>query len=441
MKKVLLLLLIFTVQFSFFKSMAQAPQAISYQAVASNIAGNPIVNHPISLRFSIHNATIGGNVVYQETQNTNTNSFGSFTVNIGKGVVVSGNFSTVDWGGGSKYLQVELDPAGGVAYVNMGTEQMLSVPYALNAGNVNWTKTSNDISNLNSGNVGIGTTSPSQKLDVNGNIATNTLFGKGTLIMSGISNDPILAKPGIVKLTAAPGNQYPGGDVTINGGGSSLFYGHIDGGAKISLKGWNYDGNSNISLNIGGGIGGVGSTSNFLYINDVNGTHLMTVADIGKVGIGTETPTEKLHVNGNGLFSGTVTASCGLLLCSDIRYKKTITPLKGSLEKVCLLNGVNYFFRKDEFPEKNFHDDKQIGVIAQELEKIYPELVHTDEQGYKSVDYAKLTPVLVEAIKELSAQNDKLKTDVDKLNAENSSFKTDIRHIKEQLGMDVKASK
>lgn len=64
------------------------------------------------------------------------------------------------------------------------------------------------------------------------------------------------------------------------------------------------------------------------------------------------------------------------------------------------LNGVTYHWRTDEFPQKNFTDSLQIGVIAQEVEKIYPHLVFTDTDGYKSVDYSKLTPILLEAIKE-----------------------------------------
>ena len=73
------------------------------------------------------------------------------------------------------------------------------------------------------------------------------------------------------------------------------------------------------------------------------------------------------------------------------------------------LQGVNYFWKTKEFPDKQFTDTKQIGFIAQEIEKIYPEVVMTDKDGYKSVDYSRLTPVLVEAIKELKKENDRLK--------------------------------
>ena len=65
-----------------------------------------------------------------------------------------------------------------------------------------------------------------------------------------------------------------------------------------------------------------------------------------------------------------------------------------------MLHGVNDKWKTQEYPEKHFTNGKQIGFIAQDLEKIYPELVSTDKEGYKSVDYSRLTPVLVEAVKE-----------------------------------------
>jgi hypothetical protein len=114
---------------------------------------------------------------------------------------------------------------------------------------------------------------------------------------------------------------------------------------------------------------------------------------------------------GNASFFGSVSASCGTLICSDIRYKKDIAPLQNSLSKIMLLNPVSYYFKKDEFKNKNFTDNKQVGLIAQELENIYPELVQTDAQGYKSIDYAKLTPILADAIKELKTQNNALVED------------------------------
>ncbi len=94
---------------------------------------------------------------------------------------------------------------------------------------------------------------------------------------------------------------------------------------------------------------------------------------------------------------------------SDVRFKKDIRPLENALENILKLRGVNYKWKVDEFPGKGFTEDGQIGFIAQELEEVYPGLVHTDSEGFKSVSYEKLTAVLVEAIKELKAENDQTK--------------------------------
>ena len=68
------------------------------------------------------------------------------------------------------------------------------------------------------------------------------------------------------------------------------------------------------------------------------------------------------------------------------------------------LRGVSYDWRHDEFPDMDFKDGKDLGVIAQEIEEVIPEVVNTDEEGYKSVQYSHLVPVLIEAIKELKQE-------------------------------------
>ena len=98
--------------------------------------------------------------------------------------------------------------------------------------------------------------------------------------------------------------------------------------------------------------------------------------------------------------AGNICATGSIGGCSDIRYKKDITPITNALSNVMQLRGVNYFLKTKEFPEKQFTNTRQIGIIAQEIEKIYPEVVLTDKDGYKSVDYSRLTPILLEAIKE-----------------------------------------
>ena len=108
---------------------------------------------------------------------------------------------------------------------------------------------------------------------------------------------------------------------------------------------------------------------------------------------------------------------------SDISFKRDIKPLEGSLEKVTSLKGVSFAWRTDQYPEKGFRDGRQIGLIAQDVEKVLPELVKTDKDGKKSLSYDKLTAVLVEAVKaqqkEIAAQEARL----EKQAAEIAEFK------------------
>ena len=111
---------------------AQSPQQLNYQAVVRNAQGQPVTTGTVSMRFTIHTDSATGASVFQEVHHPSPNQFG--LVNLGVGSL-SGNLATVNWGSGPKFLQVELDAAGGTNYSDMGTTQLLSVPYALYAAN------------------------------------------------------------------------------------------------------------------------------------------------------------------------------------------------------------------------------------------------------------------------------------------------------------------
>ena len=112
-------------------ALAQPPQGIPYQAVARNSSGAIMASTGVSIRFSIRDSVATGTILYRETFSVTTSAQGLFSVNIGQGTPVTGAFSGINWGTNSKFLQVELDPAGGSSYIDMGTTQMMSVPYAL----------------------------------------------------------------------------------------------------------------------------------------------------------------------------------------------------------------------------------------------------------------------------------------------------------------------
>lgn len=121
---------------------------------------------------------------------------------------------------------------------------------------------------------------------------------------------------------------------------------------------------------------------------------VITMKNTGLVGIGTTSPSEKLHVVGNILASGTITPS-------DKRFKKNIETLPHALDKLLKIRGVEYDMRTEEYPDRGFTKDHQLGVIAQEVESVYPEVVHTDSSGYKAVSYQMLIAPLIESIKNL----------------------------------------
>lgn len=155
--------LTFSVILSVLILFAQTPQAFKYQAVARDISGNVLQNQNVSFQISILQGSESGVNIYTETHDTTTNEFGLINLEIGKGEVVSGVFGDIDWGGDSYFLQIEMDENGGDSYQLIGTSQLLSVPFALNAftsNDVVWEKSNDDIFFTN-GNVGIGTETPS----------------------------------------------------------------------------------------------------------------------------------------------------------------------------------------------------------------------------------------------------------------------------------------
>src|ERR1022692_3213568 len=108
------------------------PQLMNYQAIVRDASGVPVVSGtPVKLRFTIHDGSVAGSSVYQEIDNDTTNAFGLVNAQIGS----NGNLSIVSWGSGPKFLQVEAQVGTATAFTDMGTSQLLSVPYALFAGN------------------------------------------------------------------------------------------------------------------------------------------------------------------------------------------------------------------------------------------------------------------------------------------------------------------
>ncbi|MSO21576.1 MAG: tail fiber domain-containing protein [Acidobacteria bacterium] len=183
-----------------------------------------------------------------------------------------------------------------------------------------------------------------------------------------------------------------------------------------------------------------------LYLNRVTGgamvfrennVNQMAILSGGNVGIGTAAPVERLHVAGNIRVNGCIGDAAvviGGVCISDIRYKKNIEPLTASLAKIAALRPVTYNWRAEEFPEKHFGPARSFGLIAQEVEQVLPEMVVTDEQGYKAVNYSQLPLYSIQAIKELKTENDALKARADAQQMEIEQLKG---IIEQRLGVQV----
>ena len=190
-------------------------------------------------------------------------------------------------------------------------------------------------------------------------------------------------------------------------------------GAPGSLNAWGLTGNTGTDQ----ATNFIGTTDANDWVIKTNNTEKMRVTTAGKVGIGVTAPTATLEVNGT-------LKTILINELSDIRYKKDITTINNGLLLVNQLRGVNYNWRTKEFKNKEFDSTAQIGVIAQEVEKVLPQVVFTDTQGFKSVDYSKLTAVLIEAIKEQQITIEQLQSGISALNQKVGVLQTEINSQK-----------
>ncbi len=318
---------------------AQAPQAIPYQGVARNASGSIIASHAISLRISIHDLTATGPVVLSENHSVTTTALGLFNLDIGTGTQLTGTLAGINWGSGAKYIQVEMDALGGSTYVDMGTAQLNSVPYALYAGKaaslpdgtengntIHWNGTEwvadNSITN-NGLNVGIGTSTPGTKLDINGDIGLRS----ADIIIAATSNyalDVYTDKQSVYRLLQ---NQPGVGDFGISG---------LDGGGVVDGRLITFINSSGATLELYNDMAPahpymriITGTGNSIFIHnggtvtfrydasiirwevihstysfwEASGNNISNI-NTGNVGIGTTSPGYKLDVRGDARLQG-----------------------------------------------------------------------------------------------------------------------------------------
>ena len=111
----------------------QPPQKINFQSILRNTSGEVVANKAVSLKISILSGSIYGITVYSETHTKTTDASGLISLQIGNGTVINGAFSTILWRNAAYFIKLEADFNGGSNYVLLGTQELMSVPYALYA--------------------------------------------------------------------------------------------------------------------------------------------------------------------------------------------------------------------------------------------------------------------------------------------------------------------
>ncbi len=264
MKHLSIFLVLFV--FSATAAQAQAPSAMNYQGIARDASGSLLQNTELSLRISILQGGAEGENVYSEVHQVVTDRAGQFSLRLGDGLASGSSFDMIDWHRDHHWLRVEMDETGGTDFALLGTSQLLTVPYAMYAvqagslapsdfnaapsgspsavwhrvgnrgtnpsqdfvgttDNVDLVFRTNDVERVRftaSGDVGIGTSSPAAKLDVNGDvhIATDLDVDNDAEIGNDldVGNDASIGMDlDVGKNTTIGGNAHIKGDAMIDG--------------------------------------------------------------------------------------------------------------------------------------------------------------------------------------------------------------------------------
>ena len=139
---------------------------------------------------------------------------------------------------------------------------------------------------------------------------------------------------------------------------------------------------------------------------------------------------EDVYIQGRLTVDGSVMGSGPYMDSSDVRFKKNIVPISNALDKVCTIGGDYFEYRIDEYPNRGFEAGRQVGWVADEVEKVAPELVREDSDGFKSVAYARSSALLAAAVKEMK---ENFAMELDAVIKELRSTQDEVEALKKQL--------
>ena len=302
-----------------------------------------------------------------------------------------------------------------------------------------------------SSNTFIGYESGFNAPDSTGN--QNTLLGMSARVNAGLSNATAIGAKAYVTqsnslVLGSIAGVGPGSADTKVGIGTTAPQGRmhvvtLNATNPLSVSAWDdrhfvvgADANQGgIALSYGNGIGYI------FALSPNNAWRDLVLGGNGRVGIG-RVPVQTLDVNGTIHSSGDIeTDTCirasggfaGGTCASDLRFKRDIKAFPRMLEKIAQLQPVDFRWRTEQFPERHFGSEWAYGLLAQDVEKVLPELVAQDESGYKAVNYGKLPMLMLQAIKDLKAENDSLRQQNARLQKQNAGIDARLTAVEQRI--------
>lgn len=454
----------FIILFSSFTALSQIPRGFNYQAVVRNDEGGIMANTELSIRFTLYRTVFQQNDVvdYRETQNTTSNEYGLVNTVIGQGTPDIGTWTGITWlqfpGFTDRYLRVEMDFGNG--WLELSDEMMQAVPFAEIADEASsliggaWTPEGNFDTDENSF---LGTVNDSPlvfksanterlRLNEDGEIIFTVNSDQPTVRIQNVSDESFEANlsfsntfsPNIGRIVYNPfgfGMISEGAGISLN---NSFVDFTVNGSGSTILQASNV--NTNVRFIIRNGIDADIANNNSGYLTMGFTNDLNVVLDNNEIMARNNGAESELYLNGQGggvvinslastthsLFVNGTAAKPGggsWTASSDARLKENIHPYKQGLEEVLKVEPVTYHYTAQTGNDTTV---EHVGVIAQELQKISPEMVIESELeladgskgDYLSVDPSAFTYMLINAIKEQQKQIDELKKEIAALKAE-----------------------
>lgn len=265
--------------------VAQAPDAFNYQGVARDMSSVPIPDQNIGLQITIIQDSLSGIEVYKENHEVLTNNLGLFNIQIGTGSIISGSFQAIDWKKGTFFIQIGMDVSGGNNYQTIGSNKLLSVPYAQFANNGSkWEEIEPGLRINYSEKVNIGLQNTTFA-DYNLNINENSEGSVGLSVINENSNGRSIILAGEQNLQKYIYMAYNNANWNPQFSAFKPESGIIFSGGENGIN--NISPNGSISFVTGG--------------LELNFTRLV-ISETGNIGVGTESPESKLQVSDGDIY-------------------------------------------------------------------------------------------------------------------------------------------